>query len=94
MTPFRPTIEMLRAMLPFLASTAAMLSGYDVMKRSGLSKQTSYSVMHRLVRHGYLSSKIERSNLRMGYPPRMLYASTPDGIAKTRAVLDLLKPST
>jgi len=85
---------MLRAMLPFLMSTAAMLSGYDVMKRSGLSKQTSYNVMHRLTRQRWLDSKIERSNLRMGYPPRVLYTPTPEGIARTRAVLSLLKAST
>lgn len=94
MASFRPSIEILRAMLPFLMSTAAMLSGYDVMKRSGLSKQTSYNAMHALARVGWVSSRIERSNLRMGYPPRVLYTPTPDGIAKTRALLSLLGAST
>ena len=94
MRALRQTIPMLRAMLPFIASTAAMLSGYDIMKRTGMSKQTSYNAMHRLARVGWLSPKIERSNLRMGYPPRMLYTPTPEGISKAQATLALLKAST
>jgi DNA-binding PadR family transcriptional regulator len=94
MSSFQPTIEMLRAMLPFLMSTAAALSGYDIMKRTGLSKQTSYSVMHKLTREGWLNSKTERSNLRMGYRPRKLYEMTAYGAGETRATLDLLRPST
>lgn len=92
--PIFPSVQMMLAMLPFLASTSALLSGYDVMKRSGLSKQTSYSVMHKLTRRGWLSSRIERSNLRMGYKPRVLYTPTPEGIEQAKAVLSLLKPST
>lgn len=94
MPPFRPTIEALRAMLPFLASTAAMLSGYDVMRITGMQKAVSYSIMHRLERAGWLSSRVERSNLRMGYKPRVLYTPTPVGIAQAKAVLGLLRPST
>lgn len=92
MPAFLPSVEMLRAMLPFLMSTAAFLSGYDVMRRSGLSKQTSYSVVHKLARAGWLSSRQERSNLR--YRPRMLYTPTADGVAKAKAVLSLLRTST
>lgn len=94
MPVMRPTIEVLRAMIPFLASTAAMLSGYDVMKRSGLTKATSYAVCHRLEKIGWLNSHTERSNMRVGMAPRMLYMVTPLGAAEARAVLGLLRPST
>jgi len=94
MRPIRPTIEILRAMLPFLASTAALLSGYDVMKRSGLTKASSYNIMHRLTREGWLYPRVERANLRLGMPPRKLYEVTPVGAAQARAVLSLLKTST
>lgn len=94
MSQLRPTVEVLRAMIPFLASTAAMLSGYDVMKRTGLTKQVSYSIMHRLTRAGWLSERTERSNVKMGMPPRTLYEVTPQGEREARAMLSLLRPST
>lgn len=90
----RPTVESLRVMVLFLQSTAALLSGYDVMKKTGLTKQTSYEVVRRLTRDGSLNTRIERSNLRMGMAPRKLYEMTPQGEAKARAVLDLLRVST
>lgn len=94
MRPPRPTIESLRVMVLFLRSTAALLSGYDVMKQTGLPKQTSYEVVRRLTRDGSLNTRIERANLRMGMAPRKLYEMTPQGAAKALAVLDLLKVST
>lgn len=94
MPALRPTIEVLRVMLPFLASTAALLSGYDVMKRSGLSKQTAYAVCVRLTKVGWLNGRPERINSRLGMQPRMLYEATPQGAAQARAVLDLLRTST
>lgn len=89
-----PTFEMLQLTIPFLMSTAALLSGYDLMKRTGLAKQTCYDTVHRLASGGWLNAKVERSNLRMGMAPRTLYEITPEGAAQARAALELLKVST
>ena len=89
-----PTFEMLRLTIPFLMSTAALLSGYDLMKRTGLAKQTCYDVAHRLADEGWFSAQVERANLRMGMPPRTLYQITPKGLEQTRAALALLQVST
>ncbi len=94
MRPMRQTVESLRVMVLFLRSTAAVLSGYDVMKQTGLPKPTAYEVVQRLAKDGSLNGYMERTNLRMGMAPRMLYEVTPQGAAKARAILDLLKVST
>ena len=89
------TIEALRVMLPFLASTAAMLSGYDLSRRVGLANQTCYPLLHRLAKHGLLTAKTERANPNFNLrPARTLYQATPDGVAKAKATLSLLQVST
>jgi DNA-binding PadR family transcriptional regulator len=88
------TLETLRIMVPFLASTAAVLSGYDIMRIAKLSDGTCYGILHRLASNGMLDVKTERSNPVYGLPARRLYQLTPAGHQQAKAVLDLLKVST
>lgn len=90
----RPTVEVLQVMVTLLASTAAQLSGYDVMSKTKLKGGTCYNILHRLSDEGWIASKREVGNPRHGFLRRTLYYPTPDGQQKTRAVLDLLKVST
>lgn len=88
------TIEALRIMVPFMASTAAFFSGYEVARRTGLSNGTSYGILHKLSADGMLQMKREAYNDKHGLPPRIFYAITPEGQQKTRALLNMLKVST
>jgi DNA-binding PadR family transcriptional regulator len=88
------TIEALRIMVPFMASTAAFLSGYEVARRTGLSNGTSYGILHKLSADGMLRMKRETRNDKHGLPPRIFYSITPEGQQKAKAVLDLLRVST
>jgi DNA-binding PadR family transcriptional regulator len=88
------TLESLRVMVPFLASTAALLSGYDLIRLTKLSDGTCYGALHRLAQSGLLTAKNERSNPVFGLPARKLYQITPAGKEQAKAALDLLKVST
>jgi hypothetical protein len=89
-----PTIQAMRVMTAFLASTAAMLTAYEVMKRANVSKPGAYKITSRLAQAGWLTGKLERHNPTFGLPPRMLYEVTPEGMAKARAMLELFRVST
>ena len=86
------TYEALKVMMPFVLSTTATLSGYDVRKQTGISLSGSYLILARLEDHGLLCSKKEDAP-KHGQLPRKLYHITDEGLSMARTALAPLQLS-